>query len=899
MAWETWKSSNLRRKLLWIVCSTLWLALCLLAARTLDLTVPYLALAIAGGLIFYLRNLPKVTEQIAWVLLSVGFGLVVRFPHDHNWINAGSSMLALFGMGVFLILGLRWLWSGASERRKTYAVLAPATSLVFLVLSTQHALNLANLLYPKTFDLYLYVVDGSFGFQPSFLIARTMLASSILRIAAQLTYVSLPFVMALVYSAHLRKDAQRPSWDIITLFLLAGLGGWALYNVVPATGPGYFCKLDFPWRALPYQSLQRLFLEQIPVSTDVPRNAMPSLHMAWVVLIYWAARRLSRALQVFVAGYLALTVLSTMGTGEHYFVDLVVAVPFALFVQAVVCPDHKTVFTRRAVAALSGLALTLAWLILIRFAAKAMLVSPILPWALVAATGIAVSKIKSWFDAQTITTVESQTTPAKVLAAAACVGMQRLAGLDELQAMDEKRALHQQPMTIPKAGSPLEFAVRGRASKIRRGECVTGDEVILESGAPALGMVVIHEDVRLPSANTRPSRLACVDLLRGVVMVLMALDHTRGFFSGLPFAPEDLAHTSGPLFFTRFVTHFCAPVFFLLAGTGGYLSLSQGKSVAQVSRFFWTRGLWLVFLDLTIIAYAWTSLFPFWFSDVLWSLGWSMIAMALIVRLPLPLIAAFGTTMVFTHNLLDRVNPAVFGRFAGLWLILHGHGGFWIEPGKSLFFVLFALIPWVGVMAIGYALGAILFAGNWRKQIFCMGFVLTIAFLFLRIFHLYGNSQSILHPWAADAAGPWRVQATLTLTVVSFFDTLKYPPSLQFLLMTLGPALMALVWFDRVNAERGLAKVLVVFGRVPLFYYVLQLYAIRTLAVWVGLMCGQKVAWMLYGGFFLHSPPAGYGHGLPFIYAMWLTVVLLLYPPCKWFMNLKQQHADWWWLRYL
>jgi uncharacterized membrane protein len=419
------------------------------------------------------------------------------------------------------------------------------------------------------------------------------------------------------------------------------------------------------------------------------------------------------------------------------------------------------------------------------------------------------------------------------------------------------------------------------------------------SATSALPVVVIRQHVRLAEGEARPPRLACVDLLRGVVMVLMALDHTRDFFTGLRFSPEDLAHTSGPLFFTRFVTHFCAPVFFLLAGTGGYLSLSEGKSVAQISRFFWTRGFWLVFLDLTVIAYGWTYVLPFWSSDVLWALGWSMVAMAFLVRLPLRWIAGLGTAILLTHNLLDLVNPAAFGRFAGLWLILHGHGGFWIERGKSAFLVGFSLIPWVGVMAVGYALGALLRRRHRRKLIFGIGAVLTIAFLFLRIFHMYGNSQLSLQPGGGDAVGPWRVQATLTLTLVSFFDTLKFPPSLQFLLMTLGPSLMALAWFEKVNTERGLAKVLVVFGRVPLFYYVLQLYVIHTLAVYVGLICGQKVAWLLYGGFMFHLPPAGYGHSLPFIYAMWLAVVLLLYPLCKWFAEFKRQHTDTWWLRYL
>jgi uncharacterized membrane protein len=432
---------------------------------------------------------------------------------------------------------------------------------------------------------------------------------------------------------------------------------------------------------------------------------------------------------------------------------------------------------------------------------------------------------------------------------------------------------------------------------------VQDSPVIVESDSPSLPtckdpIVIIckdkdDNDLREPVARIRPSRLACVDLLRGAVMVLMALDHTRTFFTGFRFAPEDLAGTSGPLFFTRFVTHFCAPAFFLLAGASGYLSLSQGKSVGQVSRFFWTRGFWLVLLQLTVISFGWSYVFPFWFSGVLWALGWSTIAMALLVRLPLPWIAALGTGMVVTHNLLDGINPVALGRFAGVWLILHGHGSFWIEPGRSTFFVLFPLIPWVGVVAVGYTLGALLLRKDWRKLFFGIGATLTIAFLLLRIFHLYGNGQS------SFAAGPWRIQTTLTLTVVSFFNTLKYPPSLQFLLMTLGPILMALAWFDKVNPERGFAKILATFGRVPLFYYVLHIYLIHTLAVWVGLICGQKVAWLLYGGPMLQLAPDGYGHNLPFIYAIWLVVVLLMYRPCKWFAELKEQHTDWRWLRYL
>ncbi|MBV8051924.1 MAG: phosphatase PAP2 family protein [Acidobacteriaceae bacterium] len=400
MAWQNWKSSGVGHRLLWIVCSAVWLFLCLLQARALDLSIPYLPLAVAGAFVFYQRNSPKLAEQAAWIISSLAFGMIVRFPHDHNWINTACGVLALFGIGAFLMMGLRWLWSSGSERRRAYAVLAPAGALVFFVLSAQRALSLANLIYPKTYDLYLYLVDGSFGFQPSFLAGRAMAASSIFRIAALLTYVSLPFVMAMVYALRIPKNAERPSWDLITLFLLAGVGGWALYNLVPATGPGYIFKGSFPFRTLPYSSLRQLLLDPVAVSSDIPRNAIPSLHMAWVVLLYWNSKGLSRALRIFLACYTALTVFSTMGTGEHYFVDLVAAVPFALFVQSLVSPAKQTALKRRAISAGSSLSMALVWMVVARFAAKEMLLTPLIPWTLLAVTGVAVWKIKSWLDAQ-------------------------------------------------------------------------------------------------------------------------------------------------------------------------------------------------------------------------------------------------------------------------------------------------------------------------------------------------------------------------------------------------------------------------------------------------------------------------------------------------------------------
>ena len=368
----------------------------------------------ASSFIFAAR--PKLQSKSSGFCSSTSFTAIVHFPQGHNWINAGSGMLALFGLGAFVLLGLRWLWSESLERRKTYAMLAPAASLVFFVLFAQRALNLANLLYPKTFDLSLYVFDGSFGFQPSFLMGRAMATSALLRIPALLAYTSLPFVMALIYALRMPKGTEKPTWDIVTLFMLAGIGGWALYNLLPASGPAYVFGPNFPWNSLPYSMLRRLALDRIPVAADVPRNAIPSLHMAWVVLLFWNTKGLSRALRIFMAVYLALTVISTLGTGEHYFVDLIASLPFALFVQAVVWPGDKPKFSVRTTVAASGLGLTLAWLLLVRFGAKWMLITPILPWALLAATGVTIWMIRARSSALPIgsTSAGDATAPASL-----------------------------------------------------------------------------------------------------------------------------------------------------------------------------------------------------------------------------------------------------------------------------------------------------------------------------------------------------------------------------------------------------------------------------------------------------------------------------------------------------
>jgi uncharacterized membrane protein len=416
-------------------------------------------------------------------------------------------------------------------------------------------------------------------------------------------------------------------------------------------------------------------------------------------------------------------------------------------------------------------------------------------------------------------------------------------------------------------------------------------------------MVTVASSPAVSSVSTKAGllsaqvpRLVSVDVLRGLVMVVMALDHTRDFMSYLRFPPEDMAHTNGTLFFTRFVTHFCAPVFAFLAGTGSFLSTSRGKSIEQVSRFFVTRGLWLVILELTVIDFAW-GFVPWAHAGVIWILGWSMVAMALIVRLPVRWIAVLGLGMIAAHNLLDPINPASFGRFYGLWMLLHAPGRIPLTAHFS-FSVRYVLIPWVGVMALGFAFGTLLLRPDRRKWILTLGISATALFFVLRGFNFYGNGIAGLPFGYPRSAGPWSVQPTLSLTVVSFFNVLKYPPSLHYLLVTLGPALILLGLLDRAKAVRGLSRILLVFGRVPLFYYVLHLYLIHIMATLVALAFRQPIWHGTVIADFAQRP-LGYGHGLPFIYAMWILAVAILYLPCLWFMELRNRHRDWVWLSYL
>ena len=376
-------------------------------------------------------------------------------------------------------------------------------------------------------------------------------------------------------------------------------------------------------------------------------------------------------------------------------------------------------------------------------------------------------------------------------------------------------------------------------------------------------------------------RIGSIDLLRGLVMLIMAVDHIRDHVHlGHP-DPTDLATTTPALFLTRWITHFCAPVFFLLTGTGAYLALGR-KTKPELSRFLITRGLWLIFLELTVTrCLGWQFNFDYHLTLllVLWALGWSMIVLSGLVYLPASVVTAFGVVMIATHNLLGSIqssNP--------LWSILHSPNVIVNHPGRVVR-VIYVLIPWVGVTAAGYGLGQIYSWPSARRKAFLLplGAGLSATFVVLRGINVYGDPLR------------WSTQKSAAFTALSFLNTTKYPPSLLYLLMTLGPALLFL-WAIDARTPQWLRPALTV-GKVPMFYYLLHIPLIHVLAIAVCYARYGQVHWMFESPTlrqFPITPPPGWGYSLPIVYLVWGVVVITLYPFCRWFADLKRRRSDAW-----
>ncbi len=352
----------------------------LTGARHLSYADPYLAFALGGAAIFYIRLRVPGKEWLGWFAALLLFVPFLNLPPVKDPILWIASTCALMGFASFLLLLLRTIWSDNDSRKIAIAQLVPEGMLVLYILSAQHALNLAGILHPRTLDLYLFSFDGSLGFQPSFAVAAAVRVHPILSFICMLTYVSLPLAMGAAYAAYIDPRDTKPSWYMLKLFVLAGLLGWGFYSLFPACGPRYAFPEDFPHYQLPYASLSHLFMEATPLSQLFPRNAMPSLHMTWVLLIWWSSTRFGRLARLLVFLYLIFTVLGTLATGEHYLIDLVVAFPFALAVQSLCFGSEANPKRSWVIIATLAFAMTGLWLGLLRYSSGIFLYSRWLPW---------------------------------------------------------------------------------------------------------------------------------------------------------------------------------------------------------------------------------------------------------------------------------------------------------------------------------------------------------------------------------------------------------------------------------------------------------------------------------------------------------------------------------------
>ena len=387
----------------------------------------------------------------------------------------------------------------------------------------------------------------------------------------------------------------------------------------------------------------------------------------------------------------------------------------------------------------------------------------------------------------------------------------------------------------------------------------------------------------------KPQRITSIDLLRGIIMIFMALDHIRDYFHYPAFFYDPLAldKTSAAIFLTRWITHYCAPIFMLLTGTSAFL-VGERKGTKALSGFLCKRGLFLILMELTIINFAWNFNIHFPEVDflVLWSLGISMIALSAMVWLPKKAILAIGVILVAGHNLLDGVHVTGKGIGAFFWSLLH-EVGFFTFWGKN-FFILYPIIPWIGTIALGYSLGSLytkkMDAVKRKRILLQLGIGIICFFVILRFSNLYGD------------ASHWSRQPSWLFTFLSFINISKYPPSLLYLSVTLGPAFIFLALAETTLGRIG--RFFSIYGRVPMFYYILHIYLIHILALFATYFCGFTWHAMIWSA--LDNPGLkGYGFSLMIVYLVWVLIILLLFPLCRWYDTYKNKHKEKWWLSYL
>ncbi|MBV8389127.1 MAG: DUF1624 domain-containing protein [Mucilaginibacter sp.] len=388
-------------------------------------------------------------------------------------------------------------------------------------------------------------------------------------------------------------------------------------------------------------------------------------------------------------------------------------------------------------------------------------------------------------------------------------------------------------------------------------------------------------------------RIESIDILRGAVMLIMAIDHVRDFFHyGHP-EPTDLAITTPMLFFTRFITHFCAPTFVFLTGISAYLAGTR-RTKNQLSLFLTKRGFWLILVELVVITFAITlnPFFPVLILQVIWAIGGSMVILGVLVglRAPWQLIGAIGAIIFFGHNVFDIVKAhAVTDTFLGKLLLTTSRGsGFWPLGNGHGLAMAYALLPWIAVMLIGYAFGTLYEKSvdviKRRRTLLYSGLSLLVLFLVFRCFNIYGDPA------------PWSVQKTPALSVMSFFNVTKYPCSLLFLSMTVGTALIILTVTEKISSK--FTAMLIIYGNVPFFYYVCHWYLIKAINIILFFASGFNSSQIVNSHGRKYFQPDNFGFNLFGVYVVWLVVIIILYLPCRWYSKYKSTHHQWW-LSYL
>ena len=384
-------------------------------------------------------------------------------------------------------------------------------------------------------------------------------------------------------------------------------------------------------------------------------------------------------------------------------------------------------------------------------------------------------------------------------------------------------------------------------------------------------------------------RIASIDIMRGIVMIIMALDHVRDMMhiSSITQQPTDLLTTTPMLFFTRWITHLCAPTFVFLSGTSAFISMINKDDIATSRKFLFTRGLWLVVLEFTVVNFGlWFDLhFNIFLFDVIATIGCGFIVLALLIKLPAKTLAAIGIVIIFLHNLAPLVPGAETSLFKKILMPFFAPAAYPFGDGK-LFVMGYPPIPWLGIMLVGFACGKLFLMDKQKQKYFFLktGLASIVLFIIIRSINIYGDNVA----WSAKKNGLY--------TFLSFFNVTKYPPSLDFTLLFLG--IMFIILSLLQNAENRFTKIAAVYGKVPLFYFIVHFYIIHLLVFAMIFLQGFKTSDMVFG-FNFGRPKSGSGIPLGAVYLVWIGIVIIMYPLCKRYGEYKLKHKEKMWLRYL